>query len=143
VVRAVARGMKNGPSEAGRAVPGPVDAALGRDGLELATDDAELAADLAAHEDQRDDRDDCDKGENECVFGETLAPLVIAEERTQAVQRGPDVHEITSFLRTADRVRVRRLDAPAAFGFRHGRSSTLPVNSPNGRDWCVASMALP
>jgi hypothetical protein len=37
---------------------------------------AKNAADLSAQEEQRDDRHDCDKGEDECVLGETLAGLV-------------------------------------------------------------------
>lgn len=39
-------------------------------------DIAKNGADLSAQEEQRDDRHDCDKGEDECVLGETLAGLV-------------------------------------------------------------------
>ena len=44
-------------------------------------DGAQELADIAAKEDQGDDRDDGDEGEDECVFGEALTLLVANEER--------------------------------------------------------------
>src|SRR5262245_33415723 len=43
------------------------------DRFEGAADDAELVADLAAQENQGNDRDDRDECKDECVFGQTLA----------------------------------------------------------------------
>ena len=43
-------------------------------------DDAELVADLAAQEEEGDDRDDRDQGEDECIFGEALSSLTVVTE---------------------------------------------------------------
>ena len=49
--------------------------------LDRVADRAEDRADLAAEEDQGDDRDDRDEGEDQRVFGETLAFLVTIDEK--------------------------------------------------------------
>src|SRR5664279_2196480 len=49
--------------------------------LDRAADGAQNRADLAAQEDQGDDRDDRDEGEDERVLGEPLTLLVADEER--------------------------------------------------------------
>ena len=46
---------------------------LRSDGFQLTSDDAQLVADLAAHEDQGNDRNDRDEGENKSVFSKALA----------------------------------------------------------------------
>ena len=50
---------------------------------------AQLVADLASQEQERHDRDNRDQGEDECVFGETLAILVIARD-----ERPSQVHQL-------------------------------------------------
>jgi hypothetical protein len=45
--------------------------------LDRVTNVAQNGTDLATQEEQRDDRHDCDKGEDEGVLGETLAFLVL------------------------------------------------------------------
>ena len=52
---------------------------LPADGLQLAADDAELVADLAAKEDEGNDGDDGDQREDECIFCEALAILVVTK----------------------------------------------------------------
>src|SRR5437868_1651967 len=56
--------------------------------LELAADRAELVADLAAQEDEGDDRDDRDEGEDQRVLREALAFLVLAEGSDECVKHG-------------------------------------------------------
>jgi len=64
----------------------------GGDGVERASDVAELVAHLAAHEDQGDDGEDRDESENECIFGQTLAPLVTTNECDDCCDAGSERH---------------------------------------------------
>ena len=65
---------------------GPSDECRETRARSVVADDAELVADLAAEEDAGDDGDDGDECEDECVFGEALAVLVVAmiDERMSA-----------------------------------------------------------
>ena len=54
--------------------------------LDGAADRAEDLADLAAQEDEGDDRNDGDQGEDQCVLGKTLAVLVPTEESDESVK---------------------------------------------------------
>ena len=86
---------------------------LRRDRFELATDDAQLVADLAAQEDQGDDGDDGDKSKDKSVFSETLTVVVSTEPVEQATRRVSAVmsvhllsHEDRVCIALADRVSV-------------------------------------
>src|SRR5215204_5671707 len=48
--------------------------------LQVVADDAQLVTDLIAEVEQRDDRDDGDEREDECVLGETLTGLVVVAD---------------------------------------------------------------
>src|SRR4029078_6612014 len=63
--------------------------------LDRAADRAQDRADLAAQEDQGNDRDDGDEGEDQRVFGETLAILVPAERGEERAENG---HGAVAFL---------------------------------------------
>src|SRR6186997_3059023 len=51
-----------------------------RDRLDRVADGAQDLADLAAQEDEGDDRNDRDEGEDQRIFGKTLAVLVAMDE---------------------------------------------------------------
>src|SRR5674536_17398 len=70
--------------------------------LDRAADGAEDRADLAAEEDQGDDRHDRDEGEDQCVLGEPLALLVANEERRDECVQTSHVL-FTSFLTKVSR----------------------------------------
>src|SRR5918997_1434772 len=62
----------------------PAPAVTDRD-LDGRADLAQDRADLAAEEDQGDDRDDRDQGEDQCVLGQALALLVAADRGEERV----------------------------------------------------------
>src|SRR5665811_1136802 len=75
-------GRWSGPAPGkNRRAAGSTPTALQRMVLDRASDGAQDLADLAAEEDQGDDRHDRDEGEDQCVLGEPLTLLVANEER--------------------------------------------------------------
>src|SRR5580765_271924 len=108
VLKGAPQGCRNGPGRDTKRPlrsPGGVvfwsrcgaPAALTGDGVDRAADDAELVADLAAQEEESDDGDDCDQGNDECVFGQSLA-VGFAVEAIQVADYPPDdCHDFTSF----------------------------------------------
>jgi hypothetical protein len=64
------------------------------DGLKLRADDAELVAQLTAHEEEGDDGDDRDKSKDECVFGKTLTIFVVMDPSGVYKESGEHSHEV-------------------------------------------------
>jgi hypothetical protein len=65
--------------------------------MDRASDDAELVADLAAKEDERDNGDDGNECEDECVFSETLT-VDLGPERAKSLDESLfEGHLDTSF----------------------------------------------
>ena len=68
---------------------GPAVCHLVSSELDRVADRAQDRADLAAQEDEGDDRDDRDQGEDQRVLRETLAFLVAAKRSEERVERAP------------------------------------------------------
>jgi hypothetical protein len=98
------------------------------DGLDRAADDAELVADLGAHEHEGDDCDDCDESKDECVFGQSLT-VVPMQRLMDPGGDPPNVgHVFTSFPAESRTTCLEQADCGGLFD--HGMRFGLAVNSP-------------